>query len=60
MVIDLFSRQVIGWSLRQAMDEVIASMLWYNRTRLHSTLAYLSPMQFEENSLASQPRQVSA
>ena len=33
---------------RQAMDEVIAWMLWYNRTRLHSTLAYVSPMQFEE------------
>ena len=45
---------------RQAMDEVIASMLWYNRTRLHSTLACVSPMQFEENSLASQPRQASA
>ncbi len=37
---------------RQAMHEVIAWMLWYNRTRLHSTLAYVSPMQFEENWLA--------
>jgi transposase InsO family protein len=45
---------------RQAMDEVIAWMLWYNRTRLHSTLAYVSPMQFEENWLANQPRQASA
>jgi putative transposase len=34
---------------RQAMDEVVAWMLWYNRTRLHSTLAYVSPMRFEEN-----------
>ena len=45
---------------RQAMDEVVAWMLWYNRTRLHSTLAYVSPMQFEENWQANQPRQASA
>ena len=45
---------------RQAMDEVIAWILWYNRTRLHSTLAYLSPMQFEENWQALQPQQASA
>lgn len=45
---------------RQAMDEVIAWLLWYNRARLHSTLAYVSPMRFEENWLASQPRQASA
>ena len=42
---------------RQAMDEVVAWMLWYNRARLHSTLAYVSPMRFEENWLANQPRQ---
>jgi transposase InsO family protein len=47
-------------SRRQAMDEVVAWMLWYNRTRLHSTLAYVSPMRFEENWLANQPRQASA
>ena len=45
---------------RQAMDEAVAWMLWYNRTRLHSTLAYVSPMRFEENWLANQPRQASA
>ena len=45
---------------RQAMDKVVAWMLWYNRARLHSTLAYLSPMQFEENGLANPPRQASA
>ena len=44
----------------QAKDEVVAWLLWYNRTRLHSTLAYVSPMQFEENWLAGQPRQASA
>ncbi len=47
-------------SRRQAMDEVVAWMLWYNRTRLHSTLAYVSPMQFEENWLAGHRRQVNA
>ena len=34
---------------RQVKDEVVAWSLWYNRTRLHSTLAYFSPMSFEEN-----------
>lgn len=45
---------------RQAMDAVVAWLFWYNRSRMHSTLAYVSPMQFEENWLANQPRQASA
>ena len=45
---------------RQAMDEGVAWMLWYNRARLHSTLAYVSPMRFEENWLANHPRQAGA
>ena len=45
---------------RQAMDEVVAWMFWYNRTRLHSTLTYVSPMRFEENWHANQPRQASS
>ena len=45
---------------RQAMNEVIAWMLWYNRSRLHSTLGYVSPMRFEENWRPDQPRQASA
>jgi putative transposase len=45
---------------RHAMDETIAWLLWYNSTRLHSTLAYVSPMQFEENWLVAQPKQVSS
>ena len=36
-------------TIREAKDEVIAWMLWYNRTRLHSTLNYVSPMQFEQD-----------
>ena len=42
---------------RQAMDEVVAWIVWHNRTRPHSTLAYVSPMRFEENWLAKQSRQ---
>lgn len=39
---------------RQAMDEVIDWLAFYNHRRLHSTLGYVSPMKFEENWLASQ------
>ena len=34
---------------REAKDEVIAWLLWYNRTRMHSTLNYVSPVQFEQD-----------
>ena len=36
-------------TLRQAKDEVLDWLLWYNQTRLHSTLNYVSPMQYEQN-----------
>ena len=45
---------------RQAKDEVIAWLLWYNQTRLHSTLAYVSPVQFEQDWLAAQAMQVNS
>ena len=32
---------------RQAKDEIIDWLLWYNRRRLHSTPAYVSPMKFD-------------
>jgi transposase InsO family protein len=41
-------------SRREAKDETLAWLFWYNRIRLHSTLAYVSPMQFEQNWLADQ------
>ena len=42
---------------RQAMDEVIDWLTFYNHRRLHSTLGYISPMQFENNWLAAQLKQ---
>ena len=39
---------------REAMDEVIDWLTFYNHRRLHSTLGYISPMKFEENWHAGQ------
>jgi len=36
-------------TIRQAKDEALAWLLWYNQTRMHSTLNYSSPVQFEQN-----------
>jgi putative transposase len=35
-------------TIRHAKDETLAWLLWYNQTRMHSTLSYLSPIQFEQ------------
>jgi transposase InsO family protein len=35
-------------TIRQAKDETLAWMLWYNRQRMHSTLNYVSPVEFED------------
>jgi transposase InsO family protein len=40
-------------TIRQAKDETLDWLLWYNRTRMHSTLKYTSPMQFEQQWQAS-------
>ena len=34
-------------TIRQAKDEALAWLLWYNRQRMHSTLNYVSPVEFE-------------
>jgi transposase InsO family protein len=43
---------------RQAKDEVIDWLRFYNCRRLHSTLGYLSPMDFEKKRLAEKERLV--
>ncbi len=42
---------------REAMDEVINWLTFYNHRRLHSTLGYVSPMKFEASWHAAQPKQ---
>jgi len=42
---------------RAAMDEIVDWVTFYNPQRLHSTLGYISPMQFERKWLADQQRQ---
>ena len=48
------SRQNQFETRRQAMDEVIDWMTFYNHRRIHSTLGYVSPMQFERSWHAAQ------
>jgi putative transposase len=36
-------------TIREAKDETISWLLWYNQTRMHSTLHYASPMRFEKD-----------
>jgi transposase InsO family protein len=35
---------------REAKDATLDRQLWYNRSRMHSTLDYLSPSRFEQQS----------
>ena len=39
---------------RQAMDEAIGWMAFYNHSRLHPSLGYVSPRQYEERWVAAQ------
>jgi len=41
---------------REAMDEVIDWLTFYNHRRLHSTQGYVSPMQFERAWLGAQEK----
>lgn len=43
-------------TVRAAKDEVIDWLAFYNHRRLHSTLGYVSPMQFERAWLAAQEK----
>jgi putative transposase len=51
-VVRLYGRKLA--TRRQAMDEVIDRMTFYNHRRIYSTLGYVSPMQFEMSSHAAQ------
>ena len=42
---------------REAMDEVIDWLTFYNHRRLHSRLGYVSPMRFEQHGHAGQSKQ---
>ena len=37
---------------REAKDATLDWLLWYNGSRMHSTLGYLSPAQFERQAIA--------
>jgi putative transposase len=39
---------------REAKDAILDWLLWYNGSRMHSTLRYLSPAEFEQQ---AHPRQ---
>ncbi|MHB1699745.1 MAG: integrase core domain-containing protein, partial [Acidobacteriaceae bacterium] len=41
-------------SHREARDATLDWLLWYNGSRMHSTLGYLSPAQFEQQADARQ------
>ncbi len=43
---------------REAMDEVIDWLTFYNHRRLHSTLGYVSPMTFEQRWFAAQQQEM--
>ena len=58
-VIDLFSRRVVGWSMKAEMNVQLAADAaradvfdyieqFYNTVRRHSTIGYVSPVEFEE------------
>ena len=42
-------------SHREAKDVTLDWLLWYNGSRMHSTLGYLSPAQFEQLATARKP-----
>lgn len=54
-MVRLYGQRFKTW--REAKDETTGWLFCYNRTWLHSTLAFISPVQFEQNWLANRPKQ---
>ena len=46
-------RQMVFATRRQAKDETIGWLTWYNSQRLHSTLGYVSPLEYERCCMAA-------
>jgi putative transposase len=40
-------------TIREAKNETFAWLLWYNQTRMHSTLNCVSPVRFEQDCAAA-------
>lgn len=56
----LFLVVVIALFSRQARDEAIAWLFLCNSARMHATLAYARPIQFEQTWLSAQPMQANS
>jgi putative transposase len=41
-------------TIREAKDAVLEWLRWYNRNRMHSTLDYSTPVEYEQHWLAQQ------
>ena len=54
----LYGRKFV--TRRDAMDEVMDWLTFYNHRRLHSTLGYVSPMTFEQRWTAAQQQETKA
>jgi len=48
VILDLFSRECIGWNLDRSLHTGLALKDVYNKKRLHSAIGYRSPIGFEK------------
>ena len=53
LLVDLYNREIVGHSAGPRRDARAPSQLsdyahWYNNFRIHSTLGYMSPVEFRE------------
>ena len=50
VLLDLHSREIIGYSFRslsELKEQLSTYIHWFNHQRIHSTLGYLSPIQYQ-------------